>query len=49
MRLNPKKYAFCVKVGKSLGFMLIKCGIKANLTKCQAIIDMKSLTSIREI
>ena len=35
MRLNPKKCAFGVKVGKFLRFMLIKHGIEANPTKCQ--------------
>ena len=49
MRLNPKKYAFNVKAGKFLKLMLTKRGIKANPTKCQAIIDIKSLTNIREV
>ena len=49
MRLNPKKYAFSVKVGKFLKFMLTKQGIKANPIKCEAIINMKSLTSVREV
>ena len=29
--------------------MLTKQGIKANLTKCQAIIDMKSLINVRKV
>ena len=49
MRLNPKKCAFGVKTNKFLGFMLIERGIKVNFSKCQAIIDMKSPTNIRDI
>ena len=48
MRLNLKKCAFKVKVGKFLGFMLTEWGIEVNLTKCRAIIDMKIPTSIKE-
>ena len=49
MRLNPKKCAFRVKEGKFPRLMLIKRGIEANPTKCQAIIDMKCSTSIKEV
>ena len=49
MRLNPKKYAFGVKVEKFLGFMLTKQGIEANPTKCWTIIDMKSPTNVKEV
>ena len=49
MRLNPKKCAFRVKAEKFLGFMLIERGIEANPTKCAAIINMKSLTNVKEV
>ena len=49
MRFNSKKCAFGVNARKFLGFMLIECGIKANPTKCQAIINMKSPTNVREV
>ncbi|MCH81899.1 hypothetical protein A2U01_0002693 [Trifolium medium] len=35
--------------GKFLGFMLTNRGIEANPEKCQAIIDMRSPTSVKEI
>ena len=49
MRLNLKKYAFSVKSGKFLRFMLTERGIEANPTKCRAIIDMKSPTNVKEV
>jgi hypothetical protein len=49
MRLNPAKCSFGVQSGKFLGFMLTNRGIEANLDKCQAIIDMRSPTSIKEV
>ena len=49
MRLNPQKCAFAIKVGKFLGFMLTHRGIEANPDKCQAILEMKSLTSVKEV
>ena len=42
MRLNSKKCAFGVRAGKFLEFMLIEWEIKANPSKCDMIIDMKS-------
>ena len=47
--LNPKKCAFGVKVGNFFRFMLIERGIKANPTKCQIIINVKSQTNVREV
>lgn len=41
MHLNPAKCLFGVKVGKLLGFILTRRGIKANPDKFQAIIDMR--------
>ena len=41
MKLNPSKYAFGVALGKFLGFMVSHRGIKANLEKIKAILDMQ--------
>jgi hypothetical protein len=49
MRLNPAKCSFGVQSGKFLGFMLTNRGIEANPDKCQAIIDMRSPTSVKEV
>ncbi|MCI33821.1 hypothetical protein A2U01_0055039, partial [Trifolium medium] len=49
MRLNPAKCSFGVQAGKFLGFLLTHKGIEANPKKCQAIIDMRSPTSIKEV
>ncbi|PNX71103.1 hypothetical protein L195_g026974, partial [Trifolium pratense] len=49
MRLNPAKCSFGVQVGKFLGFMLTNRGIEANPEKCQAIIDMRSPSSVKEV
>lgn len=42
MRLNPKNCAFGVSAGKFLGFMVSQRGIKENLEKVRAILDMGS-------
>ena len=49
MRLNPKKYTFAVETGKFLGFMLTHWGIKTNPDKRRAILEMKSLTFVKEV
>ncbi|MCI21844.1 gag-pol polyprotein, partial [Trifolium medium] len=49
MRLNPAKCSFGVQAGKFLGFLLTHRGIEANPEKCQAIIDMRSPTSVKEV
>ena len=49
IRLNPKKCTIKVKTNKFLKFMLIKRRIEVNPTKCQAIINMKISTNIREM
>ncbi|XP_057739694.1 uncharacterized protein LOC130956702 [Arachis stenosperma] len=49
MRLNPEKCAFGVQGGKFLGFILTSRGIEANPEKCQAILDMKSPSTIKEV
>nr|KYP60498.1 Transposon Ty3-G Gag-Pol polyprotein [Cajanus cajan] len=49
MRLNPEKCVFGVSGDKFLGFMLSNRGIEANPVKCQAILDMKSPTTLKEV
>ncbi|XP_019423011.1 PREDICTED: uncharacterized protein LOC109332484 [Lupinus angustifolius] len=49
MRLNPEKCTFGVEAGKFLGFLLTSRGIEANPSKCQAIIDMRSPRTIKEV
>nr|KYP56094.1 Retrovirus-related Pol polyprotein from transposon 17.6 [Cajanus cajan] len=49
MRLNPEKCVFGVSGGKFLGFMLSSRGIEANPDKCQAILEMKSLGTLKEV
>nr|KYP55489.1 Retrotransposable element Tf2 [Cajanus cajan] len=49
MRLNPEKCVFGVSGGKFLGFMLSNRGIEANPDKCQTILDMKSLGTLKEV
>ena len=49
MRLNPAKCTFVVESGKFLGFMLTQRGIEANPDKCQAILNMKSPTCVKEV
>lgn len=49
MKLNPKKCVFGVESGKFLGFLIDQRGIEANSDKVQAVIDMKSPRSVREM
>lgn len=42
MKLNPVKYTFKVSSKKFLGFIVNHLGIKANLTKIKALIEMRS-------
>ena len=49
MRLNPQKCASAVKARKILGFILTHWGIEVNPDKCQTTLDIKSLTSIKEV
>ena len=49
MRLNPKKCVFIVEAGKFLSFMLTHRGIEANPDKCQAVLVVKSPTSIKDV
>ncbi|XP_072078092.1 uncharacterized protein [Arachis hypogaea] len=49
MRLNPEKCAFGVQGGKFLGFMLTSRGIEANPEKCDAILNMASPRTMKEV
>nr|KYP67144.1 Transposon Ty3-I Gag-Pol polyprotein [Cajanus cajan] len=49
MRLNPEKCTFGVRGGKFLGFMLSARGIEANRDKCQAVLDMRSQSNLKEL
>ena len=49
MKLNPSKCAFGVAWGKFLGFMVSQRGIEANSEKVQAILDMASPMTVKEV
>nr|KYP75309.1 Transposon Ty3-I Gag-Pol polyprotein [Cajanus cajan] len=49
MQLNPKKCTFGVKGGKFLGFMLSARGIETNRDKCQAVLNMRSPSNLKEL
>ena len=49
IKLNPSKCVFGVVSGKFLGFMVSQRGIEANPEKVQAIINMVSPKTIKEV
>ena len=49
LKLNPNKCVFGVEAGKFLGFLLTERGIKTNRDKCTTIIEMRSLTNMKEV
>ncbi len=49
MKLNPKKCVFGVTSGKFLGFLVDERGIEANPDKIQAILNMSSQNSVKEV
>jgi hypothetical protein len=49
LRLNPEKCVFEVRQGKILGYLVSHRGIEANPTKIQAIINMTTLQSTRDV
>ncbi|XP_072087012.1 uncharacterized protein [Arachis hypogaea] len=49
MRLNPLKCAFAMEAGKFLGFMITQRGVEANPEKCQAVLQMKSPSCIKDV
>ena len=49
MKLNPAKCVFGVASGKFLGFIVSQRGIEVNPEKVQAIIDMTSPKTVKEV
>ena len=49
MKLNPSNYAFRVSSRKFLGFMVSHRGIKVNLNKIQAILNMEPPKNVKEV
>lgn len=49
MKLNPAKCTFGVGEGKFLGYMISEQDIKANPKKVQAILDMASPSTVKEL
>ena len=49
MKLNPNKCAFGVSSRKFLGFIVSQRGIEANPEKVQAILDMASPKTVKEV
>jgi hypothetical protein len=49
MRLNPTKCAFGVSSGKFLGYMVSSRGIEANPEKIQAILEMQSPMTMKQL
>ena len=49
MKLNPSKCVFGVASGKFLSFMVFQRGIEANPEKVQAIINMASPQTVKEV
>ena len=49
MKLNPSKCAFGVALRKFLGFMVSQRGIQTNSEKVQAILDMTSPKTVKEV
>ena len=49
MKLNPSKCTFGVALGKFLRFMVSQRGIEANLENVQAILEMTSPKTVKEV
>ena len=49
MKLNPSKCAFEISLGKFLRFMVSQRGIEANPNKIQAIQNIKSSKTVKEM
>jgi dsDNA-binding SOS-regulon protein/uncharacterized protein YchJ len=49
MKLNPSKCHFGVRAGKFLGYMVTKRGIEASPEQIQAILNLKSPTTVKEV
>lgn len=49
MWFNPKKFVFGVASGKFLGYLVLSRGIKANLDKISTLINMISLSCLKDV
>ncbi|KAL0448848.1 UNVERIFIED_CONTAM: hypothetical protein Slati_1441200 [Sesamum latifolium] len=49
MKLNLAKYAFGVRSGKFLGYLVMEKGIEVNLEKILAIQEMKPTANLNEV
>ncbi|KAL0440573.1 UNVERIFIED_CONTAM: hypothetical protein Slati_2540300 [Sesamum latifolium] len=49
MKINPAKYAFGVRSGKFLGYLVTEKGIEVNPERIRAIQEMKPLTNLNEV
>lgn len=49
IRLNPAKISFEMQIGKFLGFMLKRRGIKSNPNKFQTFIDMRRPINVKDV
>ena len=49
MKLNPEKCAFGISSDKFLGFLVSHRGIEANLEKIQAVVEIKSPQTVKEV
>ena len=49
MRLNPAKCAFGVSSRKFIGFMVSQCSIEGNPEKIQALLNITSHRSLKEV
>ena len=49
IRLNPHKCIFCMKVGRLLGFIVSKEGIRVDPFKVEEILQLSRLRNIRHI
>ncbi|RDX78272.1 Retrovirus-related Pol polyprotein from transposon opus, partial [Mucuna pruriens] len=49
LKLNLEKCSFGIHADKFLGFMLTRRGIEANPKKCEAMINMRSPISVKEV
>ena len=49
MKLNPTKCTFGVSSGRFLGYLVTQRGIEAHPKQIQAILEMKSPTTLKEI
>lgn len=49
MKLNTTKCVFAISSRNFLGFILFQRGIETNLNKTKAIMDIKSLKTVKEV